>query len=205
MLTNIGDDSLDWSFGWTGKAQYVLIKQSGSEGDNAIEADNSEFDSDASPLTMPTISNVTIIGDAGVNGIRLRAGTAGILKNVVVTGGADYANCLRVGSDSAPRAEDGSLTITHSVVACETANNFGTQAIGDGNVESWFLGQAGNSVQTAASLALASNGYMPSSESLLLGAGFDSSSLDSYFDTVDYIGAMDAQTDWTAGWVKVGL
>tara|TARA_B110000211_G_scaffold223490_1_gene273444 strand:+ start:5269 stop:9357 length:4089 start_codon:yes stop_codon:yes gene_type:complete len=205
VLTNIGDDSLDWSFGWTGKAQYVLIKQSGSEGDNAIEADNSEFDSDASPLTMPTISNVTIIGDAGVNGIRLRAGTAGILKNVVVTGGADYANCLRVGSDSAPRAEDGSLTITHSVVACETANNFGTQAIGDGNVESWFLGQAGNSVQTAASLALASNGYMPSSESLLLGAGFDSSSLDSYFDTVDYIGAMDAQTDWTAGWVKVGL
>jgi len=205
VLTNIGDDSLDWSFGWTGKAQYVLIKQSGSEGDNAIEADNSEFDSDASPLTMPTISNVTIIGDAGVNGIRLRAGTAGILKNVVVTGGADYANCLRVGSDSAPRAEDGSLTITHSVVACETANNFGTQAIGDGNVESWFLGQTGNSVQTAASLALASNGYMPSSESLLLGAGFDSSSLDSYFDTVDYIGAMDAQTDWTAGWVKVGL
>ena len=205
VLTNIGDDSLDWSFGWTGKAQYVLIKQSGSEGDNAIEADNSEFDSAASPLTMPTISNVTIIGDAGVNGIRLRAGTAGILKNVVVTGGADYANCLRVGSDSAPRAEDGSLTITHSVVACETANNFGTQAIGDGNVESWFLGQAGNSVQTAASLALASNGYMPSSESLLLGAGFDSSSLDSYFDTVDYIGAMDAQTDWTAGWVKVGL
>ncbi|MDP2485089.1 hypothetical protein [Pseudoalteromonas marina] len=205
VLTNIGDDSLDWSFGWTGKAQYVLIKQSGSEGDNAIEADNSEFDSDASPLTMPTISNVTIIGDAGVNGIRLRAGTAGILKNVVVTGGADYANCLRVGSDSAPRAEDGSLTITHSVVACETANNFGTQAIGDGNVESWFLGQAGNSVQTAASLALAGNGYMPSSESLLLGAGFDSSSLDSYFDTVDYIGAMDAQTDWTAGWVKVGL
>ena len=205
VLTNIGDDSLDWSFGWTGKAQYVLIKQSGSEGDNAIEADNSEFDSDASPLTMPTISNVTIIGDAGVNGIRLRAGTAGILKNVVVTGGADYANCLRVGSDSAPRAEDGSLTITHSVVACETANNFGTQAIGDGNVESWFLGQAGNSVQAAASLALASNGYMPSSESLLLGAGFDSSSLDSYFDKVDYIGAMDAQTDWTAGWVKVGL
>ena len=205
VLTNIGDDSLDWSFGWTGKAQYVLIKQSGSEGDNAIEADNSEFDSDASPLTMPTISNVTIIGDAGVNGIRLRAGTAGILKNVVVTGGADYANCLRVGSDSAPRAEDGSLSITHSVVACVTANNFGTQAIGDGNVESWFLGQAGNSVQAAASLALASNGYMPSSESLLLGAGFDSSSLDSYFDKVDYIGAMDAQTDWTAGWVKVGL
>ncbi|WP_166110165.1 hypothetical protein [Pseudoalteromonas sp. Z9A5] len=205
VLTSIGDDSLDWSFGWTGKAQYVLIKQSDSEGDNAIEADNSEFDSSATPLTMPTISNVTIIGNVGVNGIRLRAGTAGMLKNVVVTGGADYSNCLRVGSDSAPRAEDGTLTVTHSIVACETANNFGTQAIGTGNVESWFLGQAGNSVQAAADLGLADNGYMPTAESLLLGNGFDSSSLDSYFDTVDYIGAMDAQTDWTAGWVKVGL
>ncbi|MEN8636263.1 hypothetical protein ABFV74_11215 [Pseudoalteromonas distincta] len=205
VLTSIGDDSLDWSFGWTGKAQYVLIKQSDSEGDNAIEADNSEFDSSATPLTMPTISNVTIIGNVGVNGIRLRAGTAGMLKNVVVTGGADYSNCLRVGSDSAPRAEDGTLTVTHSIVACETANNFGTQAIGTGNVESWFLGQTGNSVQVAADLGLADNGYMPTAESLLLGNGFDSSSLDSYFDSVDYIGAMDAQTDWTAGWVKVGL
>ena len=205
VLTDIGDDAFDWSFGWTGRAQNIYIQQSAVEGDNAIEADNSEFDSNATPLTKPLISNVTIVGADGTNGVRLRAGTAGVLRNVVITGPDGYSNCLRVGSDSAPRAEDGSLTITHSVVACETANNFGTQAIGDGNVESWFLGQAGNSVQTAASLALASNGYMPSSESLLLGAGFDSSSLDSYFDTVDYIGAMDAQTDWTAGWVKVGL
>ncbi|WP_249930288.1 hypothetical protein, partial [Pseudoalteromonas sp. S4389] len=73
--------------GWNGNAQYVLIKHSSSEGDNAIEADTSEFDSNASPLTTPTISNLTIIGADGVNGIRLRAGTAGMLKNVVVTGG----------------------------------------------------------------------------------------------------------------------
>ncbi|RJF35387.1 hypothetical protein [Pseudoalteromonas gelatinilytica] len=205
VLTNIGDDSLDWSFGWTGNAQYVLIKQSSSEGDNAIEADNSEFDSNASPLTTPTISNVTIIGADGVNGIRLRAGTAGMLKNVVVTGGEGYKNCLRVGADSAPRAEDGSLTISHSVVACATDNNFSSQAVGTGNVQSWFEGQEGNSIMDAAMLGLSSNGYQPSAESALLGSGFDASSLNSFFDQVDYIGAMDAQTDWTAGWVKVGL
>ena len=205
VLTNIGDDSLDWSFGWTGNAQYVLIKQSSSEGDNAIEADNSEFDSNASPLTTPTISNVTIIGADGVNGIRLRAGTAGMLKNVVVTGGEGYKNCLRVGADSAPRAEDGSLTISHSVVACTADNNFSSQAIGTGNVQSWFEGQEGNSIMDAAMLGLSDNGYQPSAESALLGNGFDASSLNSFFDKVDYIGAMDAQTDWTAGWVKVGL
>jgi hypothetical protein len=205
VLTHIGDDSLDWSFGWTGNAQYVLIKQTATHGDNAIEADNSEFDSNASPLTAPTISNVTIIGAQGTNGIRLRAGTAGMLKNVVVTGGLDYKNCLRVGSDSAPRAEDGTLTVTHSVVACGRTNNFGSQAIGTGDVKSWFEGQTGNSVQMSTALGLADNGYMPTPESLLLGNGFDTSRLNSYFDKVDYIGAMDAKTDWTAGWVKVGL
>ena len=205
VLTSIGDDSLDWSFGWTGNAQYVLIKQDSAEGDNGIEADNSEFDSNASPLTTPTIANVTILGASGTNGIRLRAGTAGMLKNVLVTGGEGYKNCLRVGSDSAPRAEDGSLTISHSVVACETANNFGSQAIGAGNVQSWFEGQQGNSVKMASELGLSSNGYMPSSDSVLLGAGYDASTLGSFFDKVDYIGAMDSRTDWTAGWVKVGL
>ncbi|TGE84851.1 hypothetical protein C7Y70_04710 [Pseudoalteromonas sp. KS88] len=205
VLTNIGDDSLDWSFGWTGNAQYVLIKQDSTNGDNAIEADNSEFDSDASPLTTPTISNVTIIGADGVNGVRLRAGTAGVIKNLVVTGPDGYSNCLRVGSDSVPRAEDGSLNISHSVVACAAASNFSDTAIADGNVESWFTAQDGNSVLEAAMLGLSDNGYMPTAESALLGAGFDSSSLNSFFDKVDYVGAMDAQNDWTAGWVKVGL
>ena len=205
VLTNIGDDSLDWSFGWTGNAQYVLIKQDSTNGDNAIEADNSEFDSEASPLTMPTISNVTVIGAADVNGVRLRAGTAGIIKNLVVTGPDSYSNCLRIGSDSVPHAEDGKLSITNSVVACSAENNFAEQTINGDTAEAWFIAQDGNSVMEAAMLGLSENGYMPTSDSALLGQGFDSSSLNNFFDEVDYIGAMDAQTDWTVGWVKVGL
>jgi len=46
---------------------------------------------------------------------------------------------------------------------------------------------------------------MPTASSPLLGAGVDPSTVDSFFDSVDYIGAMDESNDWTAGWVTIGL
>ena len=191
VLTNIGDDSLDWSFGWTGSATNVYIQQAANVGDNAIEADNSEFDSSATPLTLPTISNVTIVGAEGNNGIRLRAGTAGALKNVFVTGPATYENCLRVGSDSVPRAEDGTLTITNSIVACQTAaNNFGSEVINGGDVQSWFEGQDANQTLTPADLMLDDNGYTPLAGSPLIANG--------------QVGAFDGSTNWMEGWT-VGI
>ena len=54
-------------------------------------------------------------------------------------------------------------------------------------------------------IGLGTNGYQPEAGSALLGAGADPSTVDSFFDSVDYIGAMDQSTDWTAGWVTVGL
>lgn len=201
VLTDNGDDSFDWSFGWTGNAQFVLIKQSDDAGDNAFEADNSEFDSSATPLTNPNVANVTIVGAAGANGVRLRAGTAGSLWNFAITGGAGYENCFRVNSaESIANAAAGTLFIKNSVVACDTAENFG-----DADSEAIFTGETTNSVVALADLGLASNGYQPSASSVLLGAGADPSAVDSFFDSVDYIGAMDSATDWTQGWVTVGL
>ena len=108
MLTDIGDDSLDWSFGWTGSATNVYIQQSADGGDNAIEADNNEDNPSWLPLTKPTVSNVTIVSADGTNGVRLRNGTAGVLSNVVVTGSTLAANCLRVnGDESIANAESG--------------------------------------------------------------------------------------------------
>ncbi|EWH11507.1 lipoprotein [Catenovulum agarivorans DS-2] len=202
VLTSIGDDAFDWSFGWTGKAQNVYIQQSAAAGDNAFEADNSEFDAKATPQTKPTISNVTIVGASGANGVRLRAGTAGVLKNFVVTGPADYSNCLRVnGDESAAHALSGELSISHSIVACaDASNNFGSQAIGDGDVSTWFAGQDGNAVHTPAELNLATDGFSPKTGSPLLGNGFDSSTLDPFFNKTDYIGAFDGEFNWMDGW-----
>lgn len=206
VLTEIGDDSFDWSFGWTGKAQYVYIQQTG-DGDNAFESDNSEFDASATPLTKPTVSNVTIVGAEGANGVRLRAGTAGMLSNYVITGPEGYKNCLRVnGEESANNAASGELSMTHSVVACATtANNFNDQTIGAGDVDAWFNAGTGNQVMMPSALKLGINGYMPETGSPLLGAGTNPNTVDSYFDETNYIGAFDGVNNWMDGWVTVGL
>ena len=201
VLTANGDDSLDWSFGWTGNIQYVLIKQDEAAGDNGIEADNSEFDAAARPLTNPTVANLTVIGDNTNNGVRLRAGTAGSLYNVLVTGPENFANCLRVnGAESEALATDGTLSMQSSVIACSEANNFGTDFSRD-----WFTGEASNRVVAPDGLGLATNGYQPAAGSVLLEGATDVQEINSFFDSVDFVGAVGEENDWTEGWVTVGL
>ena len=49
IASNAADDSFDWTFGWTGRAQFVVIHQRGDDADRGIEADNSEFNNNALP------------------------------------------------------------------------------------------------------------------------------------------------------------
>ena len=145
------------------------------------------------------------MGADGTNGVRLRNGTAGTIKNLVVTGGENYSNCLRVnGDESIANAAAGSLTVTHSTVACASTSAFGSDTIGGDTTQAWFEGQEGNSV-LANTDALSLSGLTPNSDSVLLGSGFDASTLDSFFDSTDFQGAFDGESDWTLGWVTVGL
>ncbi len=97
VLVGNADDSLDWTDGWTGIMQYVHIEQAADSADNGIEADNREGDELLTPVSEPTIANMTIIGAAGERGIRLRRGTGLQLWNSEVTGSE---NCLRIQGES---------------------------------------------------------------------------------------------------------
>jgi len=207
VLTGNGDDAFDWSFGWTGKAQYVYVQANDIAGNRGIEADNGEAFPGATPQTKPVISNFTIVGgnvpDSSSEGILLRHGTAGDLRNIVVTGPTGMGECLEVDSFAETRAnaESGELTITHSVIACDNGENFKGNATDALSTEDWFLAQQGNTAFAgSSSIQMEVNGYMPSATSPLLGAGDDVSLVDSFFDSVDYIGAFDGTNDWTEGW-----
>jgi len=207
VLTGNGDDAFDWSFGWTGKAQYVYVQANDIAGNRGIEADNGEAFPGATPQTKPIISNFTIVGgnvpDSSSEGILLRHGTAGNLHNIVVTGPTGMGECLEVDSfpETRANAESGELIITHSVIACDNGENFKGNATNTLTTEAWFLGQTGNSAfADSSSVEMQVNGYMPSATSPLLGAGIDASQLNSFFDAVDYIGAFDGTNDWTEGW-----
>ena len=96
------DDGLDWQLGWRGRAQFVIVRvsprfaPSGTQfGEKGIEADNNEFNHDASlcsGFSNPTVANVTLVGDkrAGTTfpgsptAVNLRRGTAGQILNSVL-------------------------------------------------------------------------------------------------------------------------
>ncbi|MGQ9917556.1 MAG: hypothetical protein ACUVS7_09090 [Bryobacteraceae bacterium] len=87
------DDFLDWQLGYTGNIQFGIFYQDpDNPGNRGIEADNSEFDQGASPLSKPTVFNVTFIGsgqpgfdESNSPGIYLRRGSGGIVNNAIVT------------------------------------------------------------------------------------------------------------------------
>lgn len=87
VVTGAGDDAIDWTDGWTGSLQRVVVTQRDSDGDYAIEADNrSRSDADRTPRSNPTITNFSLIGNGDENAIRLREGTGVTLVNGIVSG-----------------------------------------------------------------------------------------------------------------------
>lgn len=198
VLTDNRDDAFDWTSGYQGRAQFILVKQSAGVGDRGIEADNNEKNHDSLPRAQPIISNMTIIGrnDTGATqGILLRRGTGANIWNSVVTGSPA---CLMIDSAStyenagSPGNLTGELTIQNSFVHC--AGNF---ADGEGatfTTSDWFLSQSEN--QEGDPLL---SGYLPASGSPLTLGG--AAVNDAFFTPVDYIGAFkDADDDWTKEW-----
>src|SRR5919106_120616 len=93
IASNAADDSFDWTFGWVGRAQFVVIHQRGDDADRGIEADNSEFNNNDLPRSNPQLYNFTLCGDPDRNeggessiAATIRRGTAFTLKNFLITG-----------------------------------------------------------------------------------------------------------------------
>jgi hypothetical protein len=91
---NTGDDGFDWTDGWAGHAQFVVICARGPESDHCIEADNYENGYDYAPRSNPTLANFTLIhakgltptGNTGAD-MMLRRGTRFNIHNFLVTSG----------------------------------------------------------------------------------------------------------------------
>ncbi|HXH26258.1 MAG TPA: hypothetical protein VNI78_13485, partial [Vicinamibacterales bacterium] len=93
VISNAADDSLDWTFGWQGRAQFIAITQRSDDADWGIEADNNEFNNHALPRAHPQIYNVTVCGDPdrnegaeSVRAVLFRRGTAVTFRNFVILG-----------------------------------------------------------------------------------------------------------------------
>ncbi len=216
LLTSIGDDSIDWTFGWNGKFQYGIVQQRGDDTDHGIEADNNGNNHNLLPRSSPTIYNLTLVGDPtqefgpeSTNGMRLRVGTAGIIRNFIVMGFKDRGVDIRDAA-ALPLIANGSLATTHGII-------FQT---GSGGTGYW-----GSSAQSQAARAASAGTVAEGTDPMLVNpysrtapdfrpmAGSPALTLtpavppnDGFFEVALFRGALgpDLATDWTRGWTFFG-
>jgi hypothetical protein len=225
LVTGALDDSFDWTFGWSGKAQFVVLQQWVGGADCAIEADNNETSNDAAPRARPTISNLTIVGPAGTTaqsatGLLLRRGTGARISNAIVMemngfgldidGGATWNNAY-TDDPTTYTALSGELTVKNTIFHANGAT--GTAHFRDDPVpgtdpqtDTAFSGQ-----QTPANQLVDPQLGSPTSEGTPnfrpATAGPASTTAwsdpgDAFFTPVDFLGAVDdvQANDWTTGW-----
>jgi hypothetical protein len=219
VLTANKDDSVDWDNGFKGKLQHVFIEHAANagEGNRGIEGDNDGSSPGKEPQSNPTIANMTIIGnnfdtaDKDSEGIYLREGSAAQIFNTLITGPSEMGECLEFeGGDTSSvtvdNANSNKIVMQNSVMACTNDENFKDAKAADGSVlldlESWFTAETSNSILTS---ILVDDSGIPDTNSPLIaaGAGQDvATTQDAWFDSVDYIGALDtgASNDWRDGW-----
>lgn len=85
----VGDDLFDWTEGWSGTGEnwYGIRTNAGNRG---IEADNNANNHLATPISNPTIKNLSLVGvgaadtSSETQAIKLRVGTQGQFDNVVL-------------------------------------------------------------------------------------------------------------------------
>jgi len=96
-LVSLGneDDQFDWTEGWNGTNTNWYGKLAFGRGNRGIEADNYEFGFANTPISNPSITNLTLVGpgstaDAVIytenQGLKLRRGTKALFTNVVLSG-----------------------------------------------------------------------------------------------------------------------
>jgi hypothetical protein len=216
VLSNIQDDSLDWDFGWTGTAQFLVARHDAAASDAGFEADNGNPSTDVTPRSEPTIYNATLVGSPGSAspGMVLRRGTWGAIYNTIVTGfpvsGVDIRDAFSVDgtAETPPRlVVANSIFFQNGADGTEHADADGADADDDdsGFDENAFLrGDAlANRFDVDPGLPDAANvsapSFVPAADSAPATGG---ATPPEGFDTsATFVGAFaPGGDDWTSGW-----
>ncbi|MDD3875588.1 MAG: hypothetical protein PHT69_03150 [Bacteroidales bacterium] len=129
ISSHVEDDMFDWTEGWRGTATNLYGKNDLGFGNRGFEADNWETDNAATPISNPSITNVTLIGSGNQGnepqGMELRRGTKANIDNVVLK---NWNIGVRVSGDiSQGFTTTNDLNVTNvNFIDCITDVNVGT-------------------------------------------------------------------------------
>jgi hypothetical protein len=224
VVTGASDDSVDWTDGWRGFAQYGVVIQTlfpvtdaARPKDNVIEADNYGSDMDRSPRSFPAMANITFVQDYGGDTLQLREGTGVKLLNSIVSGNAeDSSGCVDVDDDETYRfmAQENGLSLAGTLF-----DSIKCGAIGQGGlVQDEEVGEAEfpNAFSVSDYILTGNNGAHFGASGLHgsmrnaayithpLASGYSlasASAQDANLDDASFIGGVESDAnDWTRGW-----
>lgn len=206
VITGARDDSFDWTDGWQGNVQYLLIEQFDS--DYAFEGDNrSESDPNRAPISTPQIANFTIIGAGAGRGARFREGMNGTFVNGIwaeTTTGIDIDDDFAIPGGSIDNLQAGTLVIdTHFIDSPVPVVDDAGEELTGAEIEALLLNitKGTNDMGGFSFFGRAGIGVEPSTTEAGVTA-FDSSTIDAgFFEDAGFIGAVNpAGDDWYLGW-----
>jgi hypothetical protein len=215
VMSNAADDSLDWTFGWTGRLQFVAITQRGDDADNGIEADDNEFNNNALPRSNPQIYNITICGDPDRNeggessrAANLRRGTAFTIRNFLITGFKTVGFQIETTNAATTGQVDNGTSQMGAGVAWNIPTPMHasvTTYVTSGRFPNIRINEDPGVSTTACSNHAAPN-FRPSGVATLAGGQLApiQPPNDGFFEPVTFIGAMPPApaADWTEGWTS---
>ena len=204
IATGADDDSLDADVGIQGRFQYVLIVQRPGQGDALMEIDSNGLESDT-PRQNTIVANFTAIqsqvssnNEANDQASILNRGNSDLsLVNGIVV--SPNNECVRLhGTGTA--ATRATLTARSVLMQCNATKYIGSgsgaTAYTAADVAAIFSGNNNNDAYTASLSAVFINGAAETAATAI-----DAKTLDSFFDTTTYVGAVkDANDTWYAGW-----
>ncbi|WP_027068284.1 hypothetical protein [Euryhalocaulis caribicus] len=203
VLLGNKDDSFDMTDGWVGGAQYVVIYQNPNAGDRGFEMDNNGDDNTALPRTAPKIVNFTTISNpaSAVNtqGMLFREGLAGEFYNGIIVG---HPVCVDIDqSETAAQAASGDLVAGSMLLDCPTTFDGDSDGIDEAGIFGGFS-NISTATNTLSGFTFRDDlpGLVPGDAEQDVQA-VDPATIDAFFDSVDYIGAVEnASDDWYQGW-----
>src|SRR5687768_5924779 len=215
FMSNAADDAVDWTFGWTGRLQYVAVTQRGDDADNGIEADNNEFNNNVTPRSNPQIYNITMCGDPDRNeggesprAANLRRGTAFTIRNFLITGFKTVGFQIETTNTATTGQVDNGTSQMGAGVAWDMPTPMHASVmtyITSGRFPNIRVNQ--DPGLSAAACSNHSNpNFQPSSIASLAGGQLApiQPPNDGFFDAVTFVGAVPPApaADWTAGWTS---
>ena len=204
IATGADDDSLDVDTGARANFQYVLLIQRPGAGDALMEIDSNNNEGDT-PRTRLNVVNFTAIqGQVSSNNegndqaaILLRGNSDTTFANGIVA--TPNNECLRL-HGTGSLTQRATLAAHSTVLSCNSTKYIGSGSTGfaysAADIAAIFAGNGNNDLFSTTLASLFINGANETGV-----AAFDAKTLDPFFDTTDYIGAVkDANDGWFKGW-----